>query len=313
MSANVAFAGDIRAGNMRVEQLSQQTVKVTVNLYTHLHASPVAMELCWGDGNCEQWSSSLIEEWPEIDTRHYQMHTFHNYEQEGQYELTVKSCCWAGDLINLSASEENEFSLKTIFTFSKEQDWQNTLPSIDPFFTICPLTACAYTPQTNDAEGDSLVWDLCLPDLVGYFPLEEIAPSPSNIVTFDQQLGALSWVSPPFEGFYSHVTCLSEYRSGQLISESEYFTLVVVNNSLPTQQILLPNFTLNPNPAHNLLHLDGIDEEWQQGKCMIYNAWGQQIYMQHGTLPIPTTSWPTGVYYLVLQLDHNRVIRTFYK
>ena len=87
-----ASAGDIRAGNMRVEQLSSETVQVTVNLYTQLHADPPQLELCWGDGNCETWASTLAAEWPLIDTRHYQMQTFHGYQETGIVKITVESC-----------------------------------------------------------------------------------------------------------------------------------------------------------------------------------------------------------------------------
>lgn len=298
-----ALAG-IRAGNMRVEQLSANTVSLTVNLYSDLHSSPPQLELCWGDGNCEQWATTLVAEQAALDTRHHQMQTFHSYDQQKTFELTVNACCWVKDLKNITAAEDKPFTLRTQFAFSgDDEQLRNTMPLIESPIALCPLAGCGFLPLVSDLESDSLVWELCTPELEGYADLEEVAPSPFNVVIFNNKNGQLSWGSPPFEGLYSYITCIKEYRGDVLLSESEAYTLVVVQKTSSVTEVDLPNFKLSPNPAREVVFLNGLPEEWNNAHCQVFDATGQMIYRQQGRQPLPVGDWNPGFYFLVLEKE----------
>ena len=300
---------------MRVEQLSANTVRVTVNLFTHVHSAAPQFELCWGDGNCEEWSSTKVAEWPEIDTRHFQMQTFHEYQTNGMVDITAVACCWAGDLLNLSSSETNPFKLKTSFLLGDEQDdFLNTTPEITVYSSICSTDNCLHSPQATDTDGDSLFWSLCEPDLGVYYDLVEVNPTSTPSQVFFNNNGSLIWTNPPFEGLYSHVSCLTEKREGIVISESQFFTLLVVNNRLPLEEPpILSDFVLAPNPAIDLLQLQHIPSAWQNSRSQVFNIWGKKVFEQEGIEAIDLSDWSSGFYVLILEKEGERAVRRFVK
>ncbi len=311
----ISTAKTIRAGNMRVEQLSANTVRVTVNFFTNIHANAPQFELCWGDGSCEDWSSSKVAEWPEIDTRHFQMQTFHEYQNKGMVDINVVACCWAGDLINLSSGLTNPFKLNTSFLLGDEQDqFLNTTPEVTVPSSICSTDICLHSPQATDAEGDSLFWSLCVPELGVYQKLDEfISTGPAIQVSFNNN-GSLVWSNPPFEGLFSHVSCLIEKRDGIVISKSQYFTLLVVNNRLPLEEpSALAKFVLSPNPVSDFLQLQNIPSEWQNSRTQIFNYLGEKVYEQRGIESIDLSQWTAGFYVLMLEKDGQGAVRRFVK
>ena len=305
-------AGSIRAAQMRVAQLSQQTVQVTINLYTEIHAPAPTLELCWGDGQCEDWASTAGEEWPLLATRQYQLVAFHGYTQNGTVTIEASTCCWAEEILNFSASPDIPVVLSTDFTLNVgSPNAFNSTPEVEPFFSICPVDVCGYLPQVEETEGDRLHWSLCDPGLVGYSPLEDL-PGGASSVSLDAQSGALSWVGPSFEGLYSHVACVAEIRNGDTISRSQVFALLVVNTALPAKPpSIAEEIAIVPNPVSDLLQVQVQNISEKNLQLRIYDSMGQKRWEQSGVQAIELSTWPAGCYFLEVESEGSKVVKRF--
>jgi len=142
------------------------------------------------------------------------------------YTFVYQRCCWSAQIANIENPTERGVTIKTDIT-PEAQQVCNTQNSVDfPLsFATCPGAEVTYNFPVMDAEGDSLVYDLCTP-LEGpgpYFPLpygagfSEEMPFPTvDGISFDPETGELTF-TPSIVGRYVFGLCVTEYRDGQVL------------------------------------------------------------------------------------------------
>lgn len=157
----------------------------------------------------------------------------------GDYTLQYQRCCRNNSILNIEDPDA------TGATYTAQIPNVNTVgPNSNPVITNPPpVYACAGLPLSQnfsavDADGDSLVYTLCVP----YTGADDIVPQPtppsftpiSNVIwspgvslnnvlnstvplTINAQTGVISGI-PENIGQYVFTVCVEEYRNGQLIS-----------------------------------------------------------------------------------------------
>jgi len=292
-------AGEVRSLQMQVAQVSPATVKLTVDIFTNAHAEAPQLEICWGDGICEKWASLYVEEWPALDSRRYRVESFHGYEQNGGFTISAETCCWSEDIINFTSAPNLPVITETYFVFDSQL--LNHTPLVQPFYTVCPDGICSFFPQISEEEGDSLVWELCLPNIASYIPLDEIVTGTNNSIYFDASNGHFSWAGAPFPGWYGHIFCLSEYRGEQLISRTQWHHMLIVSEEatvgIPAFQ-QEQDWRVFPNPAQDQWYIEGPSKA-KEMNIKIYDTYGRQQWAQQGLASIPIADWAAGCYWLV--------------
>ncbi len=299
-------AQDLRSGNLRVEQLSHKTVRLSVDLYARLHASTPMLRICWGDGNCEEWITTPEESWPAIDLRHYHWDGFHGYALEGEVNITVEACCWTQDVVNIPLDAPQSLSLATDFYVVQDSDQPlNTTPTISPHFSICETTLCNYRPKVEDIEGDSLVWESCQLNLEAYRPLSDLVENMADL-QFDSLNGHLTWNHLGDQGWFNHITCLNEYRNGQLLSKTQWQVLLYVEGNTTTTSVAeksntFSDWTLYPNPTQQMLHWSHPSQA--PVKIAVYDYQGQLLKSATAERALDVSDLPSGLYFLKLRLE----------
>ncbi|MEO0775558.1 MAG: T9SS type A sorting domain-containing protein [Bacteroidota bacterium] len=316
LSVTPLSSQDLRSANLRVEQLSHKTVRLSIDVYARLHANTPVLRICWGDGNCEEWISTPDEIWPTIDLRRYRWDGFHGYGFEGEVDITVETCCYTQDILNLPLDEPQPLQIQTSFQVVADADEAlNTTPTISPHFITCNTNSCDYLPQIEDAEKDSLVWEFCRPPIEAYRPLNEIVAD-LNDLQFNPQTGRLTWSQPIDQGWFSHVVCLREYRDQRLLSKTLWQLLLHVEENLTSSSSRpSPNdsWSVFPNPTPTTLHWSTPPQS--ASTVQVYDHQGRVVLQEPMGQNLDVSDLPAGLYYLRLigsAVDQN-TYRSFVK
>jgi gliding motility-associated-like protein len=181
----------------------------------------------------------------------------------GGYDLVYQRCCRNPSIVNLDFPEQQGASFWTHVTGSSEVDEQNTSAVFNnyPPVALCMFAEFEFDHSATDADGDSLVYELCSPVLGGSTDAPAPIPSPppytglnysagfsanypiaSNpAFTIDPVTGLISG-TPNELGQYVIGICVSEYRDGVLINSSNrdfQFNVTacdpVITSSIPEQ------------------------------------------------------------------------------
>jgi hypothetical protein len=206
------------------------------------------------------------------------------------YDISWNSCCRNSAILNLSAPGTAGFFL------SCNINCINTNSS--PDFLNPPVTVAQqnqpfyYNPLPFDADGDSLVWSLDIPQDVGSvlgssIPIAGYSPpssDPSMPFTMDSLTGEISMM-PNMSGNYVISIICKEYRQGVLLGQirrdMQFIVVPAANNPVPPA--FIPNnppisfrtFTVPPGAAFSM-SINAPDPDNQQ---VSLNAFGEALML----------------------------------
>lgn len=240
----------------------------------------------------------------------------------GGYQLVYQRCCRNQDIVNIILPEDTG---ATYYTYISEQALIGCNNSIVfrewPPVYICLGYPISFDHSATDADGDSIVYELCAP-LEGATPQDPM-PQPPNAPPYnavvwgngfsmvdmlgnsadpfriDAQTGMLSG-SPDALGVYVIGICAKEYRNGILISTTrrDFQYAVGICGRLVSAAFLEPDFDCN-----NSLTVSFMNESESILNNYFWNFDTTDVNST-STLFSPSHTYPdTGTYTVMLVAD----------
>lgn len=226
-----AMATHNRAGEIHIEQIGELTIRATIITYTKASSIPAdrdSLEICWGDGTCENVARANGGGNGEIlpnDIKYNLYISEHTYSGRATYLISMNDPFRNGGILNVNYPNSNNVQLhiQTTFTFlsNQFQGWNTTPYLLQPPIDIgCTGKIFIHNPNAYDVDGDSLAYRLIVPlqDINTPVPLyefpNEIIPGPFNQISLNQVTGTFLWDSPQLEGEYNIALIIISYRDG---------------------------------------------------------------------------------------------------
>ncbi|MFN5324348.1 MAG: PKD domain-containing protein [Bacteroidota bacterium] len=186
----------------------------------------------------------------------------------GGYQLTYQRCCRNQTILNIVSPLSTGATLYATIPGTPIQNSNPVFNSLPPPF-ICSGLAFDFDHSATDADGDSLVYEICTPfdgaSQQNPQPLPQAFPPPYNQVFYqspfnlgnllggtplsiDAQTGQLT-ATPNTIGQFVIGICVNEYRNGVLLSRSrrDYQLNVVACPSLVVAAVQTPLLTCGSN------------------------------------------------------------------
>jgi gliding motility-associated-like protein len=235
--AFVASATHNRAGEIRVEQVGGcNSLKLRATIYTWTKASNTSvdrdtLELCWGDGLCQQvvringgGNGVILPN--DIKLNIYVSE--HNFSGPGTYRISMTDPNRIVGILNVNppTSDAVPFHIETIYKFQDPQfGGCNSTPILyqPPVDDACVGKPFRHNPNAYDPDDDSLSYHLFVPlqglatPVPNYFSPTQIAPGANNLLSIDAVSGDLLWQSPQAPGEYNIAIIIVSHRDGQPI------------------------------------------------------------------------------------------------
>ena len=299
-SLNSLLAQKFAGGEIRVSQTGTYSVSVTVDIFTAISVELETINLCWGDGLCEDIPLVYSEPFSASNLKYYQFQTSHIYGQEAYYTLTVSECCWGANIINIVNPQTEDFLLSTNFFMSINDPLfgENTMP----FFSQDLLegnyqTPIIYESDFIDAEGDEVHIEVCdLEEILFYNRPTDVYPSPINQIYLDSMTGSFVWSSPQHVGKYVLALCVTEHRNGTLISEYVRKMIIAVDEAVANEEILrAPPVHIFPNPVNDVLTLE-IPEDWKVAEVLVFDGMGKRVNVEYFENQLDVANLSDGFY-----------------
>ncbi len=223
-----------RAGEIHIEQIGELTIRATIITYTKASSIPAdrdSLELCWGDGTCENVARSNGGGEGEIlpnDIKYNLYIAEHTYSGRATYLISMSDPFRNSGILNVNFpnSDNVQFHLQTSFTFlsNQFQGWNTTPFLLQPPIDIgCTGKIFIHNPNAYDQDGDSLAYRLIVPmqDNNVSVPLyeypDQISPGPFNQIALNPITGTFTWDAPQLEGEYNIAMIIISYRDGVAI------------------------------------------------------------------------------------------------
>ncbi len=230
-----AWATHNRAGEITYEQIGDLRIRATIITYTKassIDADRDTLILEWGDGTFSKvgrnnGNGKGIIIGPDI---RYNIYTFeHTYPSRGSYTMSMTDPNRNSGILNVNPpnSENIPFYIETTFSFlnSTFQGFNNAPKLLQPPIDVgCVGQLFTHNPNAYDIDGDSLVYELIVPqqgvgsNVPNYVFPDQIIPGVNNILTLNTITGDLIWNTPKKGGEYNIALRINEYRDGILIS-----------------------------------------------------------------------------------------------
>lgn len=230
---NITFATHNRAGEIRIEQIGPLTIRATIITYTKassVGADRDKLELCWGDGVCEEVPrNNGPNNRGEIIGNDSKRNTYvatHTYPGRATYRISMLDPMRNGGILNVNnlQSDNVPFFIQTTYTFlnGNFQGVNNTPILLQPPVDFgCTNKVFTHNPNAYDPDGDSIAYRLGVPmqDVNTPVPLY-ISPdripniSANNSLSLDERTGTLTWRSPQRAGEYNISILVISYRGG---------------------------------------------------------------------------------------------------
>ncbi|MCO6489418.1 MAG: T9SS type A sorting domain-containing protein [Phaeodactylibacter sp.] len=300
---------EIRGGDISVEQVGDCVTSLTLRaqaaLYFHGEdpsSVPASVELCWGDGSCEQAPlvSAVQMEWETVLALYLAEHT---YPARGAYVLSVEACCYPGDILSFQSEPDIPVRILNTYTFLSPlfQGCNDQAMPLQPSVDVgLPGSVFNHNPNLYDPDGDSLSYRLAeLTDPAVYLYPQEF-DNCTNSLGIDPVTGDFAWGNPCLPGHYVFGIAVTEWRDGIPVAERLIQLHVFIEEATGLSVFADPGlFRASPNPTSGLLRLEGASET--PLKFILRNIHGQPV-REWGALPLPRevslSGLPAGIYFL---------------
>lgn len=270
--APLLFATHNRAGEIVIEQVggcTSNTVRCTIITYTKtssVAADRDTLNLCWGDGNCQQvprangpqpdpGTAPKGEPLPN-DVKYNIYVATHTYNGTGTYTVSMTDPNRNGGILNVNppGSDNVQFHLQTTFTlFNGQFQGCNNTPRLlqPPIDYACVGETFIHNPNAYDPDGDSLSYQLIVPMQAVGIPVPNYT-FPQNIpgngnccLSLNEFTGTLRWDAPQVPGEYNVAMIIISWRNG-----------IPIDTTVRDMQILV--FKCDQNHAPQIETIDEI-------------------------------------------------------
>jgi gliding motility-associated-like protein len=260
LGSQISWATHNRAGEFRIEQIGDLTLRVSVITYTKtssIQADRDTLTFFWGDGTFERVKRSNGNgQALDNDVKFNTYIAEHTYPGRATYTISMFDKNRVGNILNVNPpnSISIPFYVETTYTFLNPQ-FQGTNNSVillqPPIDFACVGERFIHNPNAVDTvDNDSIAFELVIPLadsglLVPKYSFpDQIVPGPFNRISLDPVTGDFVWDAPQAVGEYNIAIKVKEYRNGALIS-----------SVIRDMQILVVNCSDNRPPE-----IDVIDE-----------------------------------------------------
>lgn len=243
----MSWATHNRAGEIIYEQIGDLRIRASIITYTKassVDADRDTLIILWGDGTLNKvgrvnGGGNGVIIGPDI---RYNIYTIeHTYPSRGTYTMSMTDPNRNGGILNVNPpnSENIPFYIETTFSFLNAtfQGYNNAPRLLQPPIDVgCIGQIFTHNPNAFDQDGDSLVYELVVPQMgVGspvsnYIYPDQIIPGANNVITLNTQTGDLIWNAPRKAGEYNIALRIKEYRDGVLISSLVRDMQILIQN-----------------------------------------------------------------------------------
>lgn len=296
-------------GELYVKQTGTNSVAARVNIVTSINEEMASVELCWGDGGCEQVPSSSTEDFVDSGLRYHQFEAGHVYGGENYYTLEVKQCCWGTSGIdNIIENGDEDFILSVNYFHSVNEPLfgENQMP----FFKKGVLKGAVnqilnHNANLTDLEGDEVRVQVCeIEEVLNYNPITSVFPDPNNnVLLFDSLTSNFQWVSPKKDGLYVLALCVTERRNGVLISATTRYLTIDID-VMPGFDEVIANDRIKtfPNPAKDQLYIEFPEGRWVTS-YRLFDTTGQEVAHSMDVNRLDLKGLSNGLYFLLIESD----------
>lgn len=312
---NTTFAQKFYGGEIIARQTATYGAEAIVEFFTAAEDDISSIELCWGDGICDEISPLFTEAYPESGLRYYRFGASHIYGYEDTFTLSVLQCCWASDILNFNSSNPTSFLLTTQYFHSVEDILfgENRMPDYD----LGLLFGNALQPlrhETNlvDSENDNIHVAVCgVENIPAFTEITSVYPNPGNVLFLDSLNGDFQWFSPPVAGKYMLALCFTESRNGTVISEHTRYFALSIDEPVSNQDLFENDqIKISPNPANEQLQIE-LPTTSSDFELRVFDAQGKRILTGHKEMTLAVQDWNPGLYTLFIQMDGQLYSKRF--
>jgi hypothetical protein len=254
LSSSASFATHLLGGEIRAENVSGQTYKISAQIYFDVSPEGVGssdaqnmIKLCFGDGNTADVQrtsyTKLTGEQKGVGIGTYEI--TYTYPSSGTFQISANITNRTGNLLNLTKSEISEMFLWTVINTQV----QNSTPVLSvPIFSAGAKQIFTVDLKPIVADADSITAHLqklskSSPGTCGVRSINETYVYPNEVskkgtFTIDRINNKLVWNAPELLGNYIYAIVVDEWRNGVKISETYREGLILVTDKAgPTVEI----------------------------------------------------------------------------
>jgi hypothetical protein len=239
----------------------------------------------------------------------------HHFLQGGAYFINVSFPYRVGSVNNIPNS------INTGMTIEASIKIDSLIGINNSSFDSIPLIDSAIVNQlfsvnlsSNDIDGDSLSYKLkpCRGDdglaINGY-----TYPAQPPVFRLDSISGILTWNTPQYQGEYSVLIQIEEWRSGILISytEREHFIVVNLGSRINTKDKSSGKVDVLPNPSSDIVNIRLKNSTEKIFEIEVFDIIGKQIFiksnMRTSSSIIDVSSYEQGVYFYKIISSNKEV------
>jgi hypothetical protein len=240
------------------------------------------------------------------DILHIKYKGTHNFLQAGAYFVNVSFPYRVSGVNNIPNSINTGMRIEAYININpfvgSNNSPNDSIPLID---SAIVNQAFSINISSNDIDGDSLSYKLkpCRGDdglpINGY-----TYPAQPPVFTLDSITGILTWNTPQYQGGYSVLIQIEEWRSGSLISytEREHFIVVNlgsgINNANDKSNGKVDVF---PNPSNDIVNIRLKNSKEEIFEIEVFDIIGKQIFiksnMRTSSSIINVNDYEPGIYF----------------
>ena len=250
------------AGEIVFEQIGPNEIEASIITYTFTSSIPAdrsALELCWGDGICEevlrvngplndQGIGLGVSITPNIKMNIYT--ATHSYPTNGAYTLSMTDPNRNAGIVNLNYpnSEQVPFYIQTEIQLTNLTGNNSPIllqPPVDVAYRGVPFT---HNVGAYDQDGDSLAYALTVPlqganEVPNFEYPDMINAGPDNTFSLDPITGELTWDAPQLSGVYNIAITITSYRDGEIqdiVLRDMQIQVIEADNLAPDIEVSVP-------------------------------------------------------------------------
>jgi len=167
----------------------------------------------------------------------------------------------------------------------------------------------------TDTDGDSLSYKLKPCKGSNGYPINGYTyPAQPPMFSLDSINGILTWNSPQYQGNYSVLIQIEEWRSGSMISytEREHFIVVNLGSGINNTENKLSNkVEVYPNPSSDIVNIRLKNSKEKIFEIEVFDIFGKQIIIKSNIRTsssiIDVSSYEKGVYFYKIISSNKEV------
>jgi len=241
---------------------------------------------------------------------------YHTFLTDGHHSAVIEPGNRIGGINNIPNSINRTFALRLeleINPFVGSNNSPNdSIPLID---TAIVNQAFSVNLSSNDIDGDSLSYKLKPCRGSNGYPIPGYTyPAQPPVFALDSISGILTWNTPQYQGNYSVLIQIEEWRSGNLISytEREHFIVVNlgsgVNNANDKSDGKVDVF---PNPSNDIVNIRLKNSKEEIVEIEVFDIIGKQKLikssMRASSSIIDVSNYEQGVYFYKIISSNKEV------